>query len=114
MLVPFRQILKSVTLRDKAVCLRRTLLHRDALQWKTVDPQLIRIQVTDITPPYGGYPKFANPTLNDNYLPVWLQSQGYNTYYAGKLMNSHSVANYDNPYPHGWTGSDCECPSSMW
>jgi N-acetylglucosamine-6-sulfatase len=44
--------------------------------------------------------------LNDRYLPVWLQDAGYNTYYAGKLFNAHTVDNYDKPFPKAWTGSD--------
>lgn len=44
--------------------------------------------------------------LNDNYLPVWLQEAGYNTYYTGKLFNSHTTSNYDSPYPAGWTSTD--------
>ncbi|KAK5075873.1 hypothetical protein LTR70_005525 [Exophiala xenobiotica] len=62
--------------------------------------------VTDVRPPYGGYPKFVEQGLNDNYLPVWLQGAGYNTYYTGKLMNAHSTDNWDSPFPAGWTGSD--------
>ena len=79
-------------------------------------------KVTDVAPPYGyaclfqnvsvillishlsGYPKFISENWNDRYLPVWLQDAGYNTYYTGKLMNSHNTGNYDNPYPNGWTG----------
>ena len=37
---------------------------------------------------------------------MWLQEAGYNTYYAGKLFNSHSLDTYDKPFPAGWTGSD--------
>lgn len=44
--------------------------------------------------------------MNSNYLPVWLQEAGYNTYYTGKLFNSHTIANYDSPYPAGWTSTD--------
>lgn len=62
--------------------------------------------VTDVNPPYGGYPKFVSQGLNSNYLPVWLQEAGYNTYYTGKLFNAHTVANYDSPYPAGWTSTD--------
>ncbi|KAJ3545879.1 hypothetical protein NM208_g2294 [Fusarium decemcellulare] len=62
--------------------------------------------VTDLIPPYGGYPKFISQGLNDNYLPVWLQGAGYNTYYTGKLFNSHTTANYDKPHAAGWTSSD--------
>ncbi|KAI1313210.1 arylsulfatase-like protein [Xylaria venustula] len=62
--------------------------------------------VTDVLPPYGGYPKFISQGLNDKYLPVWLQDAGYNTYYTGKLFNAHSVNTYDSPFAAGWTGSD--------
>ncbi|KAL2292397.1 hypothetical protein FJTKL_09373 [Diaporthe vaccinii] len=62
--------------------------------------------VTDVHPPYGGYPKFVSQGLNDNYLPVWLQEAGYNTYYTGKLFNAHTIFNYDSPYPAAWTSTD--------
>ncbi|KAI0909963.1 arylsulfatase-like protein [Ustulina deusta] len=62
--------------------------------------------VTDVSAPYGGYPKFVSQGLNDKYLPVWLQEAGYNTYYTGKLFNAHSVDTYDSPFAAGWTGSD--------
>ncbi|TID07624.1 Arylsulfatase [Colletotrichum higginsianum] len=62
--------------------------------------------VTYVTPPHGGYPKFVSQGYNDKYLPVWLQDAGYNTYYTGKLFNSHDVDNWNNPFPKGWTGSD--------
>lgn len=61
--------------------------------------------VTNVVPPYGGYPKFVSQGLNDKYLPVWLQESGYNTYYTGKLFNAHSVDNYDSPHAAGWTAS---------
>jgi arylsulfatase A-like enzyme len=54
----------------------------------------------------GGYPKFVERGLNENYLPVWLQDAGYRTYYTGKLFNSHSVDNYDKPFPNGFTAND--------
>jgi N-acetylglucosamine-6-sulfatase len=54
----------------------------------------------------GGYPKFVSQGLNENYLPVWLQEIGYKTFYTGKLFNAHSVSNYNNPFPAGWTTSD--------
>ncbi|KAF5650744.1 arylsulfatase [Fusarium sp. NRRL 52700] len=62
--------------------------------------------VTDVNPPYGGYPKFVERGFNENYLPVWLQQAGYNTYYVGKLMNSHTDQNYNKPYPAGFNGTD--------
>ncbi|KAF7344962.1 Arylsulfatase [Mycena venus] len=61
--------------------------------------------VTDIIPPYGGYTKFIAEGLNSEYLPVWLQDAGYNTYYAGKLLNGHSVINYDALYAKGFNSS---------
>lgn len=62
--------------------------------------------VTDLKPPYGGYPKFVREGLNENWLPVWLQELGYNTYYTGKLFNSHTIDNYDDPPVNGFNGSD--------
>ncbi|EXJ70853.1 arylsulfatase [Cladophialophora psammophila CBS 110553] len=62
--------------------------------------------VTDVNPPYGGYPKFVSQGFNEAWLPIWLQDAGYNTYYTGKLFNSHSVRNYDSPFVKGFTGSD--------
>lgn len=62
--------------------------------------------VTDLKPPYGGYPRFVQEGLNDNWLPVWLQQLGYNTYYTGKLFNSHSVDTYNKPFVNGFNQSD--------
>ncbi|KAJ5263562.1 hypothetical protein N7478_011167 [Penicillium angulare] len=62
--------------------------------------------ITDVNPPYGGYPRFVEEGFNENYLPVWLQQAGYNTYYTGKLFNVHTVTNYDSPEAAGFTGSD--------
>jgi len=51
--------------------------------------------VTDLFPPYGGYPKFVKEGLNEDWLPVWLQEAGYNTYYVGKVcIDGYKV-------PHG-------------
>lgn len=44
--------------------------------------------------------------FNDNFLPVWLQEAGYDTYYTGKLFNAHTVQNYHSPYVNGFNGSD--------
>ncbi|KAL2061395.1 hypothetical protein VTL71DRAFT_7668 [Oculimacula yallundae] len=62
--------------------------------------------VTDVSPPYGGYPKFISQGFNSKWLPVWLQAANYSTYYTGKLFNAHTIANYNNPRPSGWTSSD--------
>ncbi|KAJ6164971.1 hypothetical protein N7470_003643 [Penicillium chermesinum] len=60
--------------------------------------------VTDVHPPYGGYPKFVAQGFNDNFLPVWLQQAGYDTYYTGKLFNAHTVENYHSPpYPYTYS-----------
>ena len=88
----------------------------------------VAIQVTSVTPPYGkgdlkwiqvtllfadildlstgGWPKFTDQGLNDNYLPVWLSNAGINTYYVGKFMNGFSKGNLATPEPpKGWTNS---------
>ncbi|KPI41141.1 Arylsulfatase [Cyphellophora attinorum] len=62
--------------------------------------------VTDVNPPYGGYPKFVSQGFNEAWLPLWLQQAGYSTYYTGKLFNSHTLSNYDSPFPSGLNGSD--------
>lgn len=54
----------------------------------------------------GGYKKFWQQGLNDKYLPVFLQDAGYDTYYAGKIMNEITILNYFDPYLKGWTGSE--------
>ncbi|KAI1616951.1 arylsulfatase [Exophiala viscosa] len=65
-----------------------------------------RHNITDVNPPWGGYPKFAALGHNENYVPVWLQEAGIGMYYTGKLFNVHTVSNYDSPYPGGFTGTD--------
>lgn len=62
--------------------------------------------VTDVNPPYGGYPKFVSRGFNEDWLPLWLQNEGYNTYYTGKLFNAHTVFNYDQPHVSGFNSSD--------
>ncbi|KAM5341449.1 hypothetical protein ACJ41O_014480 [Fusarium nematophilum] len=62
--------------------------------------------VTDVSPPYGGYPKFVANGYNDNHLALWMQQSGYNTYYTGKLFNAHTTDNYDTPLVKGFTGSE--------
>lgn len=54
----------------------------------------------------GGYPKFVDRGFNENFLPVWLQHAGYDTYYTGKLFNAHTIDNYDGPHVNGFNGSD--------
>ena len=54
----------------------------------------------------GGYPKFITQGLNDDYLPIWLQEGGINTYYVGKFSNGHTRNNYDKPFAKGWNNSE--------
>ncbi|KAJ3573266.1 hypothetical protein NPX13_g4767 [Xylaria arbuscula] len=62
--------------------------------------------VTDVVMPFGGYTKVVKEGINDDYLPLWLHEAGWDTYYVGKLWNSHSIDNYNNPRARGWNGSD--------
>ncbi|KAF2729206.1 Arylsulphatase [Polyplosphaeria fusca] len=62
--------------------------------------------VTNVVAPYGGYDVFVNNSLNENWVPLWLQEAGINNYYVGKLMNSHTIKNFDKPEPSGFTDFD--------
>lgn len=62
--------------------------------------------VTNVSPPHGGYPKVVSQGVNDENLFVWMQEAGYNTYYVGKLWNFHTVDNYNAPFAKGFNGSD--------
>ena len=59
--------------------------------------------VTDVVAPWGGYTKFTGVGLNEDYLPLWLQAGGINTYYVGKFSNGHSITTYLDPPVAGWT-----------
>jgi N-acetylglucosamine-6-sulfatase len=51
----------------------------------------------------GGYKEIVRNGFNTDYLPIWLQNHGYDTYYTGKLyngMDEHLVK--ENPV-QGWT-----------
>lgn len=52
--------------------------------------------VTNVTPPYGGWDLFVSQGYRKDHLPTWLQAAGYNTYYTGKLMNGNAVTNWKN------------------
>ncbi|KPM35927.1 Arylsulfatase [Neonectria ditissima] len=62
--------------------------------------------VTNVSPPHGGYPKVVSQGINDDNLFLWMQEAGFNTYYVGKLWNFHAVDNYDRPHARGFNGSD--------
>lgn len=51
----------------------------------------------------GGFPKFVAQGINDDYLPLWLQQGGVNTYYVGKFSNGHNITNYVETPIKGWT-----------
>lgn len=65
-----------------------------------------RSQDAVLTKPSGGYPKIVSQGINNSYLPIWLQSAGYATYYTGKLWNTHNIFNYNITPVNGFTGSD--------
>ncbi|KAF9899686.1 hypothetical protein BX616_002894 [Lobosporangium transversale] len=46
--------------------------------------------VTDEAPPHGSYTKFVAQNLDQNWLPAWLQKQGYSNNYIGKFINGVS------------------------
>ncbi|PNW86422.1 hypothetical protein CHLRE_02g085850v5 [Chlamydomonas reinhardtii] len=57
--------------------------------------------------PYGGYIKFKLDQLDDQYLPVWLQAAGYDTYYVGKFLNGFTTDSAAAlGCPGGWTDLD--------
>ncbi|KAJ3031515.1 hypothetical protein HDV00_008255 [Rhizophlyctis rosea] len=56
---------------------------------------------TDVFGPHGGYDKFLETGLNEDYLPKWLKSAGYDTYYVGKFLNGYGLPNLDK-LPGGW------------
>lgn len=64
---------------------------------------------TFLTRATGGYPKFIQGGFNDDWLPVWMQNAGYQTYYVGKLMNAYDPDNYNSPYLKGFNGSEILC-----
>lgn len=55
----------------------------------------------------GGYKEIIKNGLNDDYLPIWLQQQGYNTYYTGKLYNGMHKELVDHFPVKGWTKAVC-------
>ncbi|KAJ3056668.1 hypothetical protein HK097_005345 [Rhizophlyctis rosea] len=56
---------------------------------------------TDVFGPHGGYDKFLETGLNDDYLPKWLKAANYNTYYIGKFLNGYGLPNLQK-LPGGW------------
>ncbi|KAI1438530.1 alkaline-phosphatase-like protein [Xylaria sp. CBS 124048] len=104
--MPFvrKHLIEQGTLFSKHYCTTAICCPSRVTLWTGRFPH--NTNVTDVYPPYGGYPKFVSQGFNDDYFPVWLQNAGYNTYYTGKLFNAHNISNYNSPYPAGFTGSD--------
>ena len=65
-------------------------------------------QVLSNSPPDGGYGVF-NELHGDDYLPLWLQSAGYQTSYIGKYENG-----YAEPDEYGTTPTDVPKGWSDW
>jgi N-acetylglucosamine-6-sulfatase len=60
-------------------------------------------QVLGLTPPLGGYAKFARLDGGDT-LPVWLESSGYRTAHIGKYLNGYGDPSYGAAKPPaGWS-----------
>jgi arylsulfatase A-like enzyme len=59
--------------------------------------------VLGLTPPLGGYGKFARLDGHDT-LPVWLESSGYETAHIGKYLNGYGDRLESTPpKPPGWS-----------
>ncbi|KAI9373875.1 alkaline-phosphatase-like protein [Aspergillus egyptiacus] len=96
--------LQAGTTYDKHFCSTALCCPSRANIWTGRMPH--NTNVTDVNPPYGGYPKIVAAGWNDNYLPIWMQEAGYDTYYVGKLWNAYSPHNYNKPFAKGFTGSE--------
>ncbi|KAM0786789.1 hypothetical protein ACM66B_002223 [Microbotryomycetes sp. NB124-2] len=62
--------------------------------------------VTSVMPPYGGWALFNEFGYNRHYLPSFLKKAGYSTRYVGKLMNDHTIYNFDKIPPADFDETD--------
>ncbi|KAJ3261800.1 Extracellular sulfatase Sulf-1 [Boothiomyces macroporosus] len=62
--------------------------------------------LTDTLPPYGGYTQMRALNLDGEYIPTWMQQQGYNTYFTGKLFVEYTLNYGDKNVPVGWNDFD--------
>ncbi|KAI1330225.1 arylsulfatase [Xylariaceae sp. FL0255] len=61
--------------------------------------------ITNVQAPGGNYDKWVASAQDEDYLPHWLVSAGYNAEYLGKFLNGYNIANYATA-PKGWTHVD--------
>ncbi|KAK1968927.1 sulfatase [Colletotrichum sublineola] len=99
-----KQLIEQGTLYRKHFCTTAVCCPSRASLW--TGKLAHNTNVTDLNPPYGGFPIFVKNGHNGNYLPLWLQDAGYNTFYTGKMFNAHTIWNYDSPHLKGWNSSD--------
>ncbi|ORY76013.1 alkaline-phosphatase-like protein [Leucosporidium creatinivorum] len=57
--------------------------------------------ITNVRPPYGGWPLFNEFGYGDEWLPTFLEEAGYDVRYTGKLMNGQTVDNIAALPPKG-------------
>lgn len=74
-----RHLLDEGTYFRKHYCTTAVCCPSRATLW--TGKQSHNTNITDVSPPYGGYPKFVEQGFNENYLPVWLQQAGYRLQY---------------------------------
>ncbi|KAG1675376.1 hypothetical protein FOA52_012295 [Chlamydomonas sp. UWO 241] len=68
-----------------------------------VTGKLVHIHnVTSSEPPHGGAKKFVDEEMDREYVPVWMQRQGYRTYVTGKWLNQFGRKLVDRRCPRGW------------
>ncbi|KAK1991440.1 alkaline phosphatase-like protein [Colletotrichum falcatum] len=63
--------------------------------------QMLLVGSDHLNPLYdiiGGFPIFVKNGHDENYMPIWLQDAGYNTFYTGKMFNAHTIWNCDSPH----------------
>jgi hypothetical protein len=58
--------------------------------------------ITSSSPPNGGADKFNDEKLDNDYLPLWMQALGYNTYFTGKFINQYGSRHVEDRCPLGW------------
>jgi N-acetylglucosamine-6-sulfatase len=70
--------------------------------------------ISSVSGPWGGWDRVIQRGYNDDYLPIWLQQAGYNTYYTGKLYNGMNKEHVEKTLVKGWTQAVRFYSSSNW